>query len=175
MTEEQPTIELWALIPRTTGRYEISDAGRVRNIATGRVLSAYRNRANYRYVAILGVRRAIHRMVLEAFVGDRPGSFDACHANGLRDDNRLANLRWDTRAGNMADMDPVTRRNATEAARLVNRGEGSHLAKLTEADVIEVRRLWACGVPRQGLARMYGVTKSAIAHIVQHRSWKHLP
>lgn len=46
--------------------------------------------------------KRVHRLVLETFVGPSNG-LDACHLNGVRTDNRLENLRWDTRKGNFSD------------------------------------------------------------------------
>ena len=46
---------------------------------------------------------AAHRAVLLAFVGPCPDGMDACHNNGISTDNRLENLRWDTRRSNTID------------------------------------------------------------------------
>lgn len=46
---------------------------------------------------------AVHRMVLEAFVGPCPDGMQGCHWNGEPADNRVENLRWDTPRSNMAD------------------------------------------------------------------------
>jgi hypothetical protein len=44
-------------------------------------------------------------LVLEAHRGLKPGpEYEACHGNGIRTDNRLCNLRWDTKAANLAEM-----------------------------------------------------------------------
>ena len=48
-------------------------------------------------------RIRVHRLVLETFVGSAPDGYDGCHNNGDRADNHIANLRWDTRKGNVAD------------------------------------------------------------------------
>lgn len=45
----------------------------------------------------------VHRLILEAFVGPCPEGMEACHNDGDRGNNRLNNLRWDTRSANMAD------------------------------------------------------------------------
>lgn len=48
---------------------------------------------------------SIARTVLAAFVGPSPPlKYTACHYNDNRMDNRLSNLRWDTRSGNMLDI-----------------------------------------------------------------------
>lgn len=45
----------------------------------------------------------VHRLILETFVGPRPDGMEACHYNGVRTDNRLENLRWDTPSNNQKD------------------------------------------------------------------------
>jgi hypothetical protein len=45
----------------------------------------------------------VHRLVLNAFSGDCPIGSECLHINGIRTDNRLINLRWGTRAENVAD------------------------------------------------------------------------
>jgi len=42
--------------------------------------------------------------VLEAHRGQRPEGCEACHNHGIRTDNHLRKIRWDTRAANLADM-----------------------------------------------------------------------
>jgi hypothetical protein len=42
-------------------------------------------------------------LVLTAFVGSRPSGLEGCHRNGDPTDNRLENLRWDTRTANIFD------------------------------------------------------------------------
>jgi NUMOD4 motif len=42
--------------------------------------------------------------VLEAHRGLRPPGCEACHNHGIRTDNHLSEIRWDTRESNLADM-----------------------------------------------------------------------
>lgn len=46
----------------------------------------------------------VHTLVLLAFVGAPGYAQEALHYNGVRDDNRLENLRWGTRQENMDDF-----------------------------------------------------------------------
>lgn len=48
-------------------------------------------------------------------------------------------------------------------------------SKLTESDVIEIRRLAANGESQAALARQFGVTKANINDIVHRHRWKHIP
>lgn len=107
--------EEWRTAPGWAA-YEVSSRGRVRR--DGRLLKPTPDKDGYRYVTLVhGEERwRVHvgRLVLFAFVGwpDSP-NMEACHGNGRRWDNRLANLRWDTRPANRADRE--RHRRAREA------------------------------------------------------------
>lgn len=50
-------------------------------------------------------KAGVHVLVLEAWADPKPGpEYEGCHGNGVRTDNHLDNLRWDTREANRADM-----------------------------------------------------------------------
>jgi len=54
------------------------------------------------------------------------------------------------------------------------RGEKHHAAKLTEADVVAIRRHWQPGSARE-LAQRYGVSIGTIYKIVNHQGWTWIP
>ena len=54
------------------------------------------------------------------------------------------------------------------------KGESHHAAKLTEADVREIRRRHAAGESALSLAAAFGVTDVNIYDIVNRKSWKHV-
>ena len=107
----------------------------------------------------------VHRLVLEAFVGPCPDGMEACHGpDHDPSNNRLENLRWDTHSANMRDR----AKNGTDIS-----GEGNGQAKLTAADVRDIRTIFACGgISQQALADRYGVGQTAISDIVLRRSWR---
>jgi hypothetical protein len=100
-------VERWALIPNWGGYYSASDAGRIWSRYSERVLKPYPRPEGHLLVDLRynGARRVVrvHRLVLETFVGPCPDGMEACHANGDPADNRLVNLRWDTRRSNNLD------------------------------------------------------------------------
>lgn len=117
-------IERWLAIPGYEGFFEVSDLGRVRSIdrqivhrnrwgstteyrKRGLVLRGFVRRDGYPAVNLkaLGASKtfAIHSLVLTAFRGARPSRMECCHSNGVRADNRLENLRWDTSRANHID------------------------------------------------------------------------
>lgn len=114
MTEER-----WLPVVGWEGLYEVSDHGRVRSVdrvVPGRdgktrtyrsvTLRPGKNPQGVPYVNLSNgearVRR-VHQLVLEAFVGPRPPGMVGCHWDDNKDNNAVANLRWDTPSANMFD------------------------------------------------------------------------
>jgi len=108
----------------------------------------------------------IHSVVLEAFIGPCPKGMEACHGNGNPNDNRLSNLRWDTKKGNMADCIKHGR---------TTKGEANKHAKLTEEKVREIRRLCAANLyTQQEVAGMMNVSQSTISLVSRRTIWSHV-
>lgn len=170
--------EIWKDAPGWEGLYEISDLGRVKSVPRlvkcfegsktlgGNVVSAFKCSNGYMAVNLTSSGRRkqvmVHGLVLQAFCGKRPAGFDACHFNGDRADNRLANLRWDTKSGNASDK----HRHGTMPI-----GERSPNAKLRENDIPEIR---ASGLSAARIAKNYGVSKSCIQACRALRNWGHV-
>ena len=112
--------ERWLPVVGYEGYYEVSDRGRVRSVerfvsrggapmhVRARILRCHQ-RPDLRTSVVMardGINRNVfvHTLVLTAFMGPRPSGQEACHWNGDASDNRLENLRWDTRSGNRRDM-----------------------------------------------------------------------
>lgn len=53
------------------------------------------------------------------------------------------------------------------------RGEASWSARLTEADVVAIRKARAAGTANEELAAVYGVAKRTISSVATGSSWKH--
>ncbi len=160
--------ELWKRVVGFETSYEVSNHGRVRSLITNKVLAGSRGSNGYPHVILTGrVDRAIHRMVLDAFVGPRPDGHEAAHLDGSRDNNCLWNLAWVTRTENMAHKKLHGRQV---------QGSNQHKAKLTEADIPKIRELAKCGISAARISREYfpQVTPSTIEAVVRRKTWKHL-
>lgn len=114
MTEE------WRPVPGYEGLYSVSDQGRVRAEAKEiscrngvvrslepRMLSPVPLSKGHLKVRLTrdGHVKAflLHRLVLLAFVGPCPEGMEGCHLDDDPKNNRLSNLRWDTRSANLHD------------------------------------------------------------------------
>lgn len=54
------------------------------------------------------------------------------------------------------------------------KGEDQWHHKLTESDVMEIRKLWPTKTLKE-LTKIYGVSESCISAVTNRRSWKHIP
>ncbi|KKN73102.1 hypothetical protein LCGC14_0404110 [marine sediment metagenome] len=156
--------------------YEITTLGRVWSWKTGKFLKQYLTGISGKgyltvrlYKNSCGIDKKVHKLVLEAFVSSCPKGMEACHNNGDRLDNRLENLRWGTRSSNIKDAIKHS------TASCLRRGEDSTNHKLTERDVLEIRRLWWDMLQTmKDITKLYNVHYSTINRIINRRIWKHI-
>lgn len=152
-------------------RYAITRGSRVWSYRSDRWLRPHDDGQRLR-VTLRGEDRwlslNIGSVMLLTFVGPRPAGYDCCHWDGDYRNNHLTNLRWGTRKENVQD----SIRHGTKA-----RGERHGSARLTEADVVEMRRRWAAGkrASLKCLAAEYGVDKHTVFDCVHSNTWKHVP
>lgn len=114
-------VEYWRPVYGYTGRYEVSNLGRVRNARTGHVLrprgnlTARQRELGYSTVSYLQVclcragrkrNHYVHALVLRAFVGPRPRSRDVNHLDSDSSNNRLDNLEYRRAKVNRAHHKP---------------------------------------------------------------------
>ena len=174
--------EHWRPIAGFDG-YEVSDLGRVRSWKVRGPSKAGRRRkvpiirrtdkmkrCGYEIVGLRDggepIKKLVHRLVLEAFVGACPLGMQACHNDGNPTNNRLSNLRWDTPAENGQDRI----RHGTQV-----RGVRQGKAKLTPHLVREIRRRKQKErLTNLELARQYGVSDVQIGRVTNLQSWRHV-
>ena len=169
--------EIWKDVVGYEGIYQVSNMGRVKSLHPGkrrygRVLKPVQLVGGYLEVGLwrggTGKHMLVHRLVLEAHVGPAPSlKHEGNHCNGVKDDNRVENLEWTTRLQN--------EKHASEHG-LKACGEDNGRSKLTQDDVIEIRKLWVTGnYSQRELGRMFGVSQPTIGDIVSRKSWQDVP
>lgn len=159
-------MENWEQFKNTT--YLISDHGRVLNMSTETFLKPFENNG---YLAVdlfantVRQRALVHRMVAIAFIPNPEGKQYVNHIDGNKHNNRAENLEWCTSSENS--------RHAV-AIGLSKIGSEKTLAKLTEADVVEIQNMMAQGERDHIIATKYGVTSGVISAIRLGKTWKHV-
>jgi|SRR3990167_3369973 len=172
--------EIWKEIPKYEGYYEASNLGRIRSIkreingysARGKrivkiqrksVLKRQFVRLGYPYVSLDcdGKMRNFqtHALILSAFKGVRPLNMQGCHNNGIKTDNRIENLRWDTRESNLLDIEK-------HGHRL--RGEQVASAKLTRE---EVKKIIDGVIGCAAAVKLFKIGRTQFYRIKRGESW----
>jgi hypothetical protein len=112
-----------------------------------------------------GPSMKVHRLIAEAFHPNPEGKPQVAHKNGVRNDNREANLKWATSLENSADA---------IAHGSVRKGSRCTTSKLTEDAVQQARALAAEGVPHSVLAPRFGVDRSVLSRAIRRDTWRHV-
>ena len=171
-----PSLEQWKAIPGFPG-YEVSDHGRVvswRNRWGTRnnfhIFRPHLNSKGYLYVALYkdGKRfnKGIHYLELLSFVGPCPPGMQACHNDGIRGNNYIINLRWDTPTNNQRDR----LKHGTHL-----QGEKNPNAKLSDEQVRFIKQSRHNGFSLSYLANLFAVSETLISGIARSKAWKHIP
>jgi hypothetical protein len=153
--------------------YAITNDGRIfskRHPLGPRELKGNTTRAGYKRVTLTVNQQKysffVHRLVALAFHGPPPDKHSIVrHLDGNPANNHARNLAWGTPYDNIQDA----RRHGTQA-----RGERGGGARLTEAQVREIRQCLKQGESLRSIGRRFGVSRTAIWHIKKGISWQHL-
>lgn len=179
------TTEIWQPIKGYEGYYEVSNLGRVRSLDRyvhknngsvqfwkGRVCALWTDKNGYKALSLRKNHtdsfRRVCRLVAETFIPNPENKPTVNHINGIKDDDRVENLEWNTYSENMQHAyDTKLNENP--------KGEDHHLVKITEEDVKTIREIYASGKMNQReLAELYGLRQPAISRIIHKKRWKHI-
>ena len=176
------THEKWKWISGYGGRYAVSNMGRVRShrrrvgafgggtrFISGKIMRPKVARSGYPMIILrkLGkeTTHLIHRLVCEVFVCPLGLWPQVNHKNGIKTDNRAANLEPSTPKENT--------RHAIEVLGKSRRGEKSSAATVTEAQAREIYALKGKELQRV-TAERFGTTRSVVGHIQRRTGWRHI-
>lgn len=175
-TEAELKNEIWKDIAGFEGRYQISNLGRVKSLViygkqqSPSIMKPNPHKQGYHLISLRMNGKSfyfyIHHLVLTAFVCERPKGLECNHKNTIKNDNRVDNLEWITPKKNIQHAIENGLRNLV--------GENNHKAKLTESDVIEIRKRLKNNEFQKTIAKDYGVSATTIGHISRNESWRHI-
>ena len=153
--------------------YQVGNHGRVKNNKTGKILKPYLTRG-YLRVSLYNESgrkcKLVHRLVAEAFLPNPDNKSDVNHINGCKTDANVCNLEWVSASENMSHA------HNNRLRPLVNtQGENNGFAKLTEAQVIQIKHLLAEGsITQKAIGSQFNVSLSTVKDIKSGKRWGHL-
>lgn len=113
-----------------------------------------------------------HRLSYMAFIGPIPQGYDVCHDCDNRSCVNPAHLFTGTRLDNMKDC--VKKGRQAKGDKLPDlRGEKTHLAKLKEKEVLEIRHISKDKTSKE-LAKQFNVSVDNIRRILRRNTWRHI-
>lgn len=149
-------------------RYEVSNMGRVKSYNKERkkkdfifcYLNPIKNFKGYNMVNLGGKQHKLSRLIMKSFFGD--SNLQVNHINGIKNDDRLKNLEWNTPSENI---------NHAYKNGLMNSGEAHYRSKLTKEDVIKIYK-----DPRyqRTIAKDFNISQTNVNRIKRKIIWKHI-
>lgn len=172
----------WRVVPNWP-RYEVSEYGDVRTIATQRIRRTVLHRG-YKAIILFDTGRngSLHIawIVAAAFIGPRPKGYTVNHIDGNKRNNHYSNLEYCTVEENNAHakrtglLETGPRHWSNRRPELLKYGMDHHSSKLTDDAVRDIRKRY---IPRRNgpaLAKEYGVSIQTISLIVTNKTWTHV-
>lgn len=156
---------------KQTQNYEINVLGEVRNKRTQRITKSNPDKDGYLRVVIFHDNKRknyiVHRLIAEAFISNPKNKPVINHIDGNVQNNLLTNLEWAT-----------VKENSQHAFKTgLSKGRPGllhHNVKLTEDQVLEIRKLVKQNIPRKTIAKLYNIHKNHIYRLIVKTRWKHL-
>lgn len=149
--------------------YQVSSEGRIMSKVRNIIRKSHQDSSGYLQIKLCKngktTTKRIHTLVANAFLGTRPTGHDICHEDGDKQNNRLVNLRYDTREGNIQD-------SILHGTRPIGVKHGR--AKLSELQVKLIRALSGLGLRNGELSKLFSVSDANICMILNRTIWNHI-
>lgn len=157
------TTEVWKPILNFESLYQVSSFGRVRRIDSGQIRTGTKLESGYIHIHLYKGNkyygRYIHRLVLEAFLGECPLDMESFHYDNDKGNNYLTNLDWKTPSINKQ--------------HIVASGN-HHEQRFSDNEVTELRqRTWPRGTLTQ-FCKERSISQQTLFNLLAGRTYKHI-
>ncbi|MBR9700407.1 hypothetical protein GOV11_00910 [Candidatus Woesearchaeota archaeon] len=151
--------------------YEVSNRGSIRNKLTKKILSPGNDGRGYLLISLYSdscekKTQKVHRIVAKAFVEGYEEGLDVNHLDCDRKNNGSDNLAWCTRRENI--------RYGIKCGNYNQTGSRNNFSKLTESNVVEIKRKIEKGELTKSIAKQFDVCMGTIYSIKKGDTWKHV-
>ena len=166
--------EIWEWIRGYEGDYQESTFGRTKSFKrnTPRILVPTLHSSGYLHIGLnkngKGKNFYAHRLVAETFIPNPENKPEINHEDGCKLNNFVGNLTWVTDKENNLHAQKMG---------LIKSGEDNYQAAFIAEQIREIRRIYIKGDREFGqaaLARKFGVSRTAIQHIVNGKRYKNI-
>ncbi|MDB4302121.1 NUMOD4 domain-containing protein [bacterium] len=173
--------EVWKDVEGYEGTYQVSNLGNVKSLDRnviykdgktvpykGETKSKVIDKYGYEYVGLYLNQKhkqgMIHRLVAKAFIPNINNKPQINHIDGNKLNNKTENLEWVT---NRENIDHAVKTGLLDKVT----GENHYKSKLTNKDVLVIRKRVENGETYQTIANDYGVVKSTIGFLINGKTW----
>ena len=157
-------------IKGSEGKYKVTEDGGIYSVARDAFLKPSKAGQKRQYEMVrLGKKskwRYVHHIVCETYNGPRQEGQVCRHLDGDPSNNHRSNLQWGTQKENLEDR----KRHGTMLW-----GDKVGTSKLTEKDVLDIRKRRKEGHSMKDLAEEFGVEPNTISRITTGKRWSHIP
>ncbi len=166
-------MEIYKDVKGYEGLYQVSNLGNVKSLhGKGKIMRLGKMKKGYLLVELSknAVRKGVlvHRLVALAFIPNPENKPQINHKDGVKSNNNLSNLEWVTAIEN-------SRHSITSGLQKKEKGEKCNSAKLTERNVLEIRRLFSRDrLSKRQIAEMFNCSEMNIYYIVNRKIWNHI-
>lgn len=173
--------EIWQSIPGFS-KYEASNKGRIRNIRTERIRKPFSDRSGYFALRLSGDSGPrtlkIHRIIAITLISNPDEKPQVHHKDEDKTNNNVDNLEWVTLAQNIKYYQerprPKKRRGKHGPGADRQLGEKNGQSKLTEKQVLWIRKLSVAGFSQCHLSEIFNISRCQVRNILSRHNWSHI-
>lgn len=152
--------------------YRTDEDGNVWNAKRNHILAKDLHKSGYYRVRLCQDNKKyskfIHRMVAQKYIPNPENKPEVNHKDSDRLNNHASNLEWVTSSEN-------SMHSFTYGSRVAIKGTNKKLSKLTDEDVLEMRKIYANNkISHIELGKKFGVSGSTCGRIIIGKAWAHV-
>jgi predicted XRE-type DNA-binding protein len=155
------------------GLYQISNLGNVKSLGNNKfrkekILKNGKTNCGYKTVCLSRNSTyktyTIHRLIALHFIENKMNKRTVNHINGIKIDNRVENLEWNTTSEN-------TKHAYDNGLIKVSKAENHVNAKLSNKQVLQIR-LIGRNLKQKQIAEIYGITQTNVSNVLNNKYYK---
>lgn len=149
--------------------YMVTKEGSIISKYTGEQLYVHTNKKGYQFVRMYVEGKSktylVHRVVAQVHLSNPDGKPEVNHKDGNKSNNAVWNLEWVTSQENV---------NHSVDTGLVKRGSDRPNSKLSDSDVIEIRRLRETGMNYYEIGKRFNIAYQTAHKVCSRQTYTHI-